>query len=540
MQLRSGLTVAIVSIVLAAILAVHPAAAFDFTVSNPVIHGNLAVYPVHGPGQGGGNLLTLDEAAQQGAVAIHQTEEGPLRIVNLSDRGLFVQAGTLLLGGLQDQVVSADTIVGPHSNRPLYTYCVDPFRAAARSDANPNFFASTGTLFPWRAANLSLMTGQTESASAPRLRQAGVWWSIDTLRSRLSERIGEALEPARIPVWSRDENRERRAHLQLAARTSAWTTSLPLALQNERLAQVIEPYLNALQRVADGQDVIGVVIAIDGKFTSADVYGSSNLMRRMWPALARAAAVEAVAEDMGTAPPVPSVVAAKAFLEAALTAPAQVPPPALANLWSDAHGFALTGLRETESTLASETVTSDGSVHRGVIAKLDPAAATDTPAALIVQMLAANSVKLNDGEVVVLQRGAQDRWIADVRSVPRVAAAIEPLMVPTDRIATVSMTSELARLLRRTPPDVLSLAVLVAVLLAWFGTLLALLRRRRRIASRVTPVAEVATAIAGSVQADEGPSLSRHYSHVTRIAERPRLAGAARPYVAIPPRLRAA
>jgi hypothetical protein len=236
---------------------------------------------------------------------------------------------------------------------------------------------------------------------------------------------------------------------------------------------------------------------------------------------------------------VPSVVAAKAFLEAALAAPAQVPPPALANLWSDAHGFALTGLRETESTLASETVTSDGSVHRNVVAKLDAAAATRTPDALIVQMLAANSVKLNDGEVVVLQRDAQDSWYADVRSVPRVAAAIEPLMVPTDRIATVSMTSQLAQLLRRTPPDVLSLAVLVA-LLAWFGTLLALLRRRRRIASRVTPVAELATAIAESVQADEGPSLSRHYSHVTRITERPRFAGAACPNAALPARLLAA
>jgi hypothetical protein len=128
MQPRSGLALAILSIVLAAIVAAHPAAAFDFTVSNPVVRGNLAVYPVHGAGSGGGNLLTLDEAAQQGAVKIQESENGPLQIANASDRGLFVQAGTLLVGGLQDQVVSADTIVGPHSTRSLYTFCVDPFR----------------------------------------------------------------------------------------------------------------------------------------------------------------------------------------------------------------------------------------------------------------------------------------------------------------------------------------------------------------------------------------------------------------------------
>jgi hypothetical protein len=546
MQRRSGLALAILSIAFAAILAVHPVAAFDFTVANPVVHGNLAVYPVHGPGSGGGNLLTLDEAAQQGTVKIHESDNGPLQIANASDRGLFVQAGTLLVGGLQDQVVSADTIVGPHSTRSLYTFCVDPFRSTARSDVDANAFTGAGALFPWSAAKLSLMTGLMRSDAARSLRQTGVWWSIDTLRSRLSERIGEAVEPAQVPVWSRDEIRESRARLQLAARTSPWTTSLPLALQNQRLAQTVGPYVGALQRVVAGHNVIGAVIAIDGKFTSADVYGSSDLMRRMWPALARAAATEAIAAGTATAPPVPPVASAKAFLEAALAAPAQVPPAMLVGLSSTAR-FALTGLRETQSTIAADTITSDGTIHRSVVAKLDPAAATRTPEALIVQMLAADSVKLNDGEVVVLQRSTtQDGWVSDVRSVPRPAdmrsaASIEPGQVRTDRIVTALAASESAHSPWRVPPEILPLTIAVAILLAWLGTMLVLGRRRRRLASRAAPVAASTSATAKPVQADaaqQPPAAPR--LRIAASTPHPESAGAARRHVVAPPSLQAA
>ena len=44
-------------------------------------------------------------------------------------------------------------------------------------------------------------------------------------------------------------------------------------------------------------DVIGIVMVINGKINSADIYGSSALFVKLWPKLLKAAAIEAVAES---------------------------------------------------------------------------------------------------------------------------------------------------------------------------------------------------------------------------------------------------
>jgi hypothetical protein len=56
-------------------------------------------------------------------------------------------------------------------------------------------------------------------------------------------------------------------------------------------------YEQSLSRIVEGRsDVVGFAYAVNGKLSSADVYASSDLFRRMWPKLLKASAVEALAE----------------------------------------------------------------------------------------------------------------------------------------------------------------------------------------------------------------------------------------------------
>src|SRR5262249_19236938 len=137
--------------------------ALDYRVAAPVSHDNLTVYLVHGGGSGAVAPVTLEQALASGAAKVYATKSGYPEIENFSERPIFIQAGDLLSGGLQDQVAGADLLVPPHSGRmSLDTYCVDPFRSTARNGENPRTFSATGALFPSRAARLALLTGHQQ------------------------------------------------------------------------------------------------------------------------------------------------------------------------------------------------------------------------------------------------------------------------------------------------------------------------------------------------------------------------------------------
>ena len=198
-----------------------PDRAQAFEISNAVVHDNLGIYFVRGAGQGNPTPLTLDQAMSRGAIKIY--DDGPLAIENVSGQSVLVQLGDLLKGGLQDQVVGTSFMLPPRSGRvPLDTFCVDPFRSAARQGENPHRFASVGQ-FPSRMAKLSMLSGSSDSKAIRDIRQSGIWWSIDTLRSRLSDRLGVEMEPPRAAHWPGDDAQNVRANTVLAARRSSWT-----------------------------------------------------------------------------------------------------------------------------------------------------------------------------------------------------------------------------------------------------------------------------------------------------------------------------
>ena len=302
MQRRSTILIASASMCLALFAALDPAVALDYQIANAnaVVHENLAVYFVNGSERSGPGL-TLDQATAKGAVKIYEKRslqsagnssenllmQAPVTISNLSRQPIFIQLGDLLEGGLQDQVAAMTMLVPPGARRlSIDTLCVDPFRMGARDGENPRRFSSAGTLFPWRMAKLSMLVAASQPFAD---RQSSIRRSINSIRFELAQRLGSPLEPARAVHWSGGS-------VGSASRHAQWKTSLPLALEDHKLAQVEQAYIDALtSKGEDRPNVIGAVFLVNGTIEGADIYGSHALFRQMWPKLLRAYATEAIA-----------------------------------------------------------------------------------------------------------------------------------------------------------------------------------------------------------------------------------------------------
>jgi hypothetical protein len=475
------------------------AAAFE-SISAPVGSGNLAVYFVRGSGTGTAAPMPLDEALATGAVKINESPLRPITIDNTSARAVFVPIGTLITGGLQDQVVAQSMIVPPGSTgTPLDIYCIDPFRAAARGDEDPLTFTSNGTLFPWRMARLALLANGSQSKPIELLRQSGIWWSIDTVRAQLSARLGEALEPPRAVTWKDTVGGDARPSALLRAREATWRTSLPLALENRKLAEALAPYQAAFPAQAQGADVIGAVFAINGRIEGAEIYQSHELFGRMWPNLLRAYATQALAaSDADASQILPPVSEVNASLAAAQEAAARSPAVAFV-------------VRENEATILAEARDGDGNwIQRSFVPKLvtelAPTASLSTPDAMVASILQSGEVdgravaSLADRQVVVLQHDDAGQWSTAIAPSLEVARDFAPAQwSDRERIEAERSTAWLRQAAEwQVRRDRHSADVLWAVMvLAFsFGFSVLLVRGAVKVAARGIPVAARVLAVA--------------------------------------------
>lgn len=403
-----------------------PALALDYKIAPPIVHDNLAVYLIDGGAATAPAPLTVEQAVQRRLVRIHRNENSSVTMDNMSGQSILVPFGTLLAGGLQDQVVGTATILPPNArNVPLNTFCVDPFRSSPRSSASADAFTTSGTLIPSRTAKLSmLLNSAADTKAVDRLRQSGVWWSIDTLRSRLEKQLEVRLEPSTSVKWTPDLSSANRASTVLAGRASNWTTSLPLALTNRNLRASENPYMStAAIAVRSDRNVIGAVFAINSQLAGAELYGSPELFRQMWPQLLRAYATEAIALQGVANEQLPSTAAVKHFLFEAPAAEAH-------DDWTNSNYTQIregenvvyyTHIREAQNVVYSEMVDErDRRIQASYLSKAFPDRGAFTPDELVVDALAKRTLNgrnigsLSDSDSIDFRRSAGGTWTATI------------------------------------------------------------------------------------------------------------------------------
>jgi hypothetical protein len=271
-----------------------------YRLSDPVVHGNLAIYFIYGKSRGGPVPLTLQEALARKVITVRETGEvNELQVENVGADEIFIQSGDIVKGGQQDRVLSVSMVLPPHSGAiPINSFCVESGRWSARGAEDPKVFSSAAAALPSRTAKLAVagaLAKRPEGGDASvGARQQEVWKSVAQIQEKLSANLGS-------PV---------------AAQRSR--TSLQLSLEDGRLAGEQAEYIAILQPKGEqGDDIVGYAFAVNGKINSADIYPSNGLFRKMWPKLLRASVTEAIGERAAENAPAPPTATVSGFIGSA-------------------------------------------------------------------------------------------------------------------------------------------------------------------------------------------------------------------------------
>jgi len=282
----------------------------DVRISGPFTHENLSVYMLHSAAgkRVGTNLLTLGEAMEQKKAAVYETGNvQELSIENLSGQSVFVQAGDIVKGGQQDRVLTTDLMLPPHSGKvSIASFCVEQGRWTRRQGESGAQFVASSAVVPTRKLKMAVREPDSqgkvwEEVAAARIALDPVQpGSAGGVVGGVPGGIGASRSPAPPTPPPPAAAPARPAAM-------ARITSMQLALETRKVKQAVDPYIAALSKVIEGSsDIVGFAYTINGKFSGADVYGSPELFRRMWPKLLHASAAEALTErgaKTSTAPP---------------------------------------------------------------------------------------------------------------------------------------------------------------------------------------------------------------------------------------------
>jgi hypothetical protein len=272
----------------------------SYRLSGPATHGNLAVYFVRGDSRPGPVPLTLEEALVNKTVEVRETGSvNELQVMNNGGEAVYIQSGDIVKGGRQDRVLLVSMLLPPRSGIvPIPVFCVEQGRWSGRTGESATKFESAKSILPSREAKMAMraappaagdaagrgpapdrVPGRGEpdaDATSVHARQQAVWAGVAKIQGELSTTLGTRVESARS------------------------RSSLQLALENGDLGAKQKEFIDSLEKSGTAEsDIVGYVAVINGKLNSAEIYPSSGLFRKMWPALLRASAIEAIKDLAG-------------------------------------------------------------------------------------------------------------------------------------------------------------------------------------------------------------------------------------------------
>lgn len=288
----------------------------DHEVNKPVVHKLMAVYPIlrKAPTTVGA-YLTLEEATQQKIITVQEKGGGSVPVVVIVNTGkapVYISAGEIIIGGKQDRVVAHDILIKPGVEVTVDVRCVEQGRWHGAQQT----FAPAG-----------YMAGRKTKMEAQFGDQSGVWREVAAQNSA----VGAA--PASGTFRAAAEKSE---------------------VQNE-----YKEYADAILPKLEGRHLVGVVIALNGKIHSIEIFGAPGLFAKMKDKILKAAVLDASGmRDEGATPPGKKQILA--FYESTMKEQA-----AELKRYSDNANRARKGADAT----ANESLDADGAIlHRSVLA----------------------------------------------------------------------------------------------------------------------------------------------------------------------------
>ena len=201
------------------------------------------------------DVLVLDEAMASKKVRIKEVDNesvNNLTFINKSEQPVFILAGEVIIGGKQDRIIGANTIIPANTTQTVPVFCVEH----RRWDNSSKEFTTAKALAHGR------LRGQASFAA-----QTDVWDEVARTNDR--KKTKNATDTYRQV-----------AQQQSDGSLQAWQKKVDDAI--------------AKLPAADRAKMIGYVVALNGKVATVDMFQSPTLFKKLEPKLLKSYVTEAV------------------------------------------------------------------------------------------------------------------------------------------------------------------------------------------------------------------------------------------------------
>lgn len=171
-----------------------------------------------------------------------------LDLHNQSKQTLYLLAGEMVIGGKQDRIVAENILIPPGQTTTIQVFCVEKGR--------------------WRYQTAKFQTNAVLAHNKLRLvaqsakNQGAVWREVGLTNAKM--------------------------------KTHNPSHTYRFNYQNKEALQRINTYYDALIGALRHKEMVGVLVAIDGRLTGADIFSDPNMFAKVRDKLLRSYAVEAV------------------------------------------------------------------------------------------------------------------------------------------------------------------------------------------------------------------------------------------------------
>ncbi len=243
-------------------------------VLKSINYNNLQIFPIVGKAEIIDKVyVTLEKALDKNFVTIKETQEvNNLTIHNNSSAYIFIQAGDIVKGGMQDRTIKYDLIIAPKAkNIGLSSFCVESGRWSSRQDEDVSAFKSSKQ----RVSNRDIKYSASVQGS-----QSEVWSSIQEEQYNLSDSISAFIKDNKFSIED-----------------SKSTSSYQLSLENEDLGKINLEYFKELKEILKIENLLGMAYAINGEVFGIDIFNNQKLFNDLSKKLFNAYIIEAISEN---------------------------------------------------------------------------------------------------------------------------------------------------------------------------------------------------------------------------------------------------
>ncbi|MCE9556113.1 MAG: hypothetical protein K8T91_22420 [Planctomycetes bacterium] len=224
--------------------------------------------------------------AQQAQPQPESAEVNRLMVINSSDKPLYLMPGEVISGGKQDRTIGQELVIQPGKKPvPIEVFCVEHGRWSGRDAAATNDLVFESNVLSSRAQTAE--SAATERATISEKAKKG----------EFAGSVGQLNKSARIAVQGdKDQGKVWEKVAENNTKSGAQTGSGNFAANyaQKDVADRLKPYIEQCGKpVLARSQVVGVVVAINGKVESVDIFESTPLFTKLYDKLLKSFALDA-------------------------------------------------------------------------------------------------------------------------------------------------------------------------------------------------------------------------------------------------------